>query len=152
MDCAIIAQGMARLERAHVTPLCLTIRADGSWGFYKTVALAGHPCPGNARRGHSHPTDIGAFRASDSRTQGHLPPLPSNRADAVAIGEEIGMAIWPGEYSVWIEERQPDGEIVAIDICRKVSRDRSAPALVALAMQGVNHKSSIDMLTKGGRP
>jgi len=152
MDCAIIAQGMARLERAHVTPLCLTIRADGSWGFYKTVALSGHPNPGNARRGHSHPTDIGAFRASDSRAQGNLPQLPSHRADALAIGEEIGRAIWPGEYSVWIEERQPDGEIVAIDVCRKISKDRSATALVSLALQGIRNKSSIDTLTKGDRP
>jgi hypothetical protein len=149
---AMINSGFAVLEAAHVTPLCLTIRADGSWGFYKTVALAGHPNPGNARRGHSHPTDIGAFRASDSRTRGNLPPLPSHRADAVAIGEEIGRAIWPGEYLVWIDERQPDGEIVSIDICRKVSKDRSATALVALALQGINHKSSIDMLVKGGRP
>lgn len=152
MDCAKLQQGLARLERAHVTPLCLRIDASGKWGFYKTVALAGHPNPGNALRGHSHPTDINAFRQGGSRALGDLPALPADRAHAVALGEQIGAAIWPDEWSVWIETRADDGTVVAIDICRKVRRDRNAPALVALALQGLTHKASLDMMMRGGRP
>jgi len=57
-----IAQGLEALRKAKVEPMGLQI--DDRWQWYKYKALPGHPHPGNARNGYSHPTDIATFKAA----------------------------------------------------------------------------------------
>jgi hypothetical protein len=62
-----IRTGLAALRDANVEPMGLSLSAhDGSfgWGFFKFKALPGHPNPGNAGHGWSHPTDVEAFKFS----------------------------------------------------------------------------------------
>jgi hypothetical protein len=148
---ANLKTGLAVLEAALVTPLCLNIRNDGSWGFYKTIALGGHPSPGNAKKGFSHPVRIQAFRESDSRTLGNLSALPTDPDAATAYGERIARELWPEEWTVWVTTKDAIGEASAIDICRRCKRDTSAAYLVQLRIQNI-HPESIQKLMQGGRP
>jgi hypothetical protein len=62
-----IKAGLAALRAAHVEPMGLSITPHNGtfgWGFFKFKALPGHPNPGNAGNGWSHPTDIKAFEAA----------------------------------------------------------------------------------------
>lgn len=146
-----LQSGLAVLEAASVTPLCLIVRADGEWGFYKTIALGGHPKPGNAKGGFSHPTDINAWRASDWRAFGRIPALPEDVKAATEVGRRIGESLWPGEWSVWTEARESDGALISLTICRRARRETSAAYLVQLRIQNI-HPDSIRKLMQGGRP
>ena len=86
----ILRAGMDALRAAKVEPLGLDIRPDGEWGFYQFIALPGHPSPGNAGKGHTHPHPImgDAFRFSSGR-------LGRSRGGALLIaldGRKIGRA------------------------------------------------------------
>lgn len=145
-----LRSGLAVLEAASVTPLCLRIDTDGEWHYYKTVALAGHPSPGNAKNGFSHPTDPGAHRASDCRAWGRLPPLPDTPEAAKEVGRRIGAGLWPDEWSVWVTS-DTDGAVRAVTICRRVRRDQGDARLVQMLVEGMDTQS-LRKLMQGGRP
>jgi len=146
-----LKSGLAVLEASSVTPLCLAIYADGAWHFYKTIALGGHPAPGNAKNGFSHPTHPNAHRESDWRAHGRMAPLPLDTEAATEVGRRIGEGLWPSEWTVWVETRDSDGAVRAITLCRRARRDTNAANLVALLVQGI-HRDSIRKLMQGGRP
>lgn len=143
-----LKSGVAVLEAAHVTPLCLTILASGEWHFYKTVALPGHPAPGNAKAGFSHPMPLSApiHRRASWRELGKLDALPQDRAAVDALGREIGAALWPGAWTVYIEGYD-DGYISAMDVCRRVT---DQALLVAMRIACGERSTKIAM--RGGRP
>lgn len=99
IDILTLNAGMAILQAAHVEPLGLDIRPGGEWSFYQFVALPGHPNPGNAGRGFTHPTTIDAFRLSSGRIgRGDLLVSFDGKSDAQihAWCAGIARAIWPG--------------------------------------------------------
>lgn len=55
-----LEEGRQSLRASLVDPLCLRVRANGEWHWAQFIALPGHPNPGNAGSGYSHPTDLNA--------------------------------------------------------------------------------------------
>jgi len=126
---AAIAAGLTALRAAHVEPMGLGVNPGSdsrlAWSWYKFKALPGHPRPGNAGRGYSHPTAIAAFEASAHRRL--APPVLS--ADDVAgmtDGELLEGVALPLLDACGLDRRcwsmtvarHDDGEVAAIDLTR----------------------------------
>lgn len=143
-----LKSGVAVLEAAHVTPLCLTVKDNGEWHYYKTLALPGHPSPGNAKAGFSHPMPLSEpiHRLASWRELGKLAALPQDRAAVDVLGREIGEALWPGCWSVWVEAYD-DGRISALDVCRRIE---DKPLLVAMRL--ACGERTLKLAMQGGKP
>lgn len=144
-----LKSGMAALEAAHVTPLCLTIRNDGEWHFYKTIALPGHPDPCNAKHGFSHPMPLSAnvHRTADWRVNGKIEQLPSDRKEAMCWGEKLAQRLWPNSWTIYLETDLHSAEIVAMDVVRRIT---DIPLLVAIRISC--GERTVELAQKGGRP
>jgi hypothetical protein len=102
-----LALGQAALHAALVTPLGLSVHPNGEWAFFQFIALPGHPNPGNAKHGYSHPSSLQAFdksrgRRGPDRYNLPLEPLPTKQTDVLAWAIRTCAWLWPG-CSVRIE-------------------------------------------------
>lgn len=125
----ILRAGIEALRAAKVEPLGLDIRPDGEWSLYQFVALPGHPSPGNAGRGFTHPHPITgeALRFSSGRygrTRGGALLISLDGWDDAAIHAwcaSIARAIWPGSpHTSQIERRSEDGMLLGVAITRRI--------------------------------
>lgn len=91
---AILAK-IAALNAAKVEPLGLTIRPD-SVAFFKYKAVEGHPDPGNAKNGFSHPAIQPGQSINDVLKPVRVDPanpIPVSPDELRAAGDELARAI-----------------------------------------------------------
>lgn len=115
-----IRNGLQTLRDAQVEPMGLTLSPhDGSfgWGFFKFKALPGHPSPGNAGHGWSHPTNIEAFKAAHAPRNwpqgGSFPfdlmvTLDEVKEFALEIGKQTGFGTDFVLECAWRESEEND--------------------------------------------
>lgn len=151
IDIEILRAGIEALRAAYVEPLGLDIRPGGEWSFFQFVALPGHPSPGNAGRGFSHPHPImgSAFRFSSARIGRAGGDLlsPLDDIDDAAIHAwcaEIARAIWPGCPHESTVERS-DGRLYGVAITRRIA-DPVRLVAVALTQGG----EAVKICQRGG--
>lgn len=116
---SVMRTGQEDLAARLVSPCGLTISYH-SWYFYKFVARAGHPAPGNAdkRKAFSHPFPMrGAGRMGRGDEACFPRDWAPTDAEATAWAKEIGRALGWTEYNVDIA-RAERNEVLSIDLSR----------------------------------
>lgn len=149
----ILRAGMLALREAKVEPLGLDIRPGGEWSFYQFFALPGHPSPGNAGHGFSHPHPIlgDAFAFSSGRigrARGGALLSPIDKLDDAAIHAwcaDVARSIWPGcPHESTVERCESDGVLYGVAITRRITDE---VRLVATALRAAE---TMRIMLRGG--
>lgn len=115
-------------ERGLVEPQCLRVHSNGDWGWSIYHALPGHPTPGNARRGCTHPADLDLIGRRAADTQGMWPAmrrlLASGRARLQNDSDLAGVVLTAlvrslGMAAANIGHRADGDEVFFVDFERK---------------------------------